>query len=377
MVWFVSIVLLLYSLLNFYMVLRIRFYLADHPLFHRFFLVIFLILLLTYPVGRILEHYLPSTGARLMVHIGSFWLGYMVYFFLFILLADVFFLVGRFFFPPLTLTAMKFFVFLGMQAVIAGLLIAGNINANSIRVREVPVEIHRSGLPAKEYRVVLITDLHLGTIIRSSFLQKIVERTNLLEPDLILLGGDIVDEDVNSVVEQDMQQYLRQFRSGLGVYAITGNHEYISRQVETLEEYLRKSGILMLRDSVVTADSLIRIIGREDRAASRFRGIRRKPLEQLVNNQFGGIQILLDHQPFELHEAEKYGIDLQLSGHTHHGQLFPFQYITRRVYEISWGYGRRGNTHYYVSCGVGTWGPRIRLGNRPEIVLIRLKLNGE
>lgn len=83
--------------------------------------------------------------------------------------------------------------------------------------------------------------------------------------------------------------------------------------------------------------------------------------------------ILMDHQAFRLEEAESNGIDLQLSGHTHHGQLWPFNFITKKVYELSWGYKKKGKTHYYVSSGVGTWGPPIRTGNRPEIVNIRLR----
>jgi predicted MPP superfamily phosphohydrolase len=83
--------------------------------------------------------------------------------------------------------------------------------------------------------------------------------------------------------------------------------------------------------------------------------------------------ILMDHQPFRLAEAEANGVDLQLSGHTHHGQLWPFNLITKKVYELSWGYKKKGSTHYYVSCGVGTWGPPIRTANRPEIINIKLQ----
>ena len=84
--------------------------------------------------------------------------------------------------------------------------------------------------------------------------------------------------------------------------------------------------------------------------------------------------ILMDHTPFHLEEAEQNGIDFQLSGHTHHAQLWPWSYITKAVYEVSWGYKKKGNTHVYVSCGAGTWGPPIRIGNTPEILDIRLIL---
>jgi uncharacterized protein len=82
---------------------------------------------------------------------------------------------------------------------------------------------------------------------------------------------------------------------------------------------------------------------------------------------------LLDHQPFELDEKEKAGVDLTLSGHTHHGQLWPLNYLTQAIYEVSWGYKKKGNTHVYVSSGVGGWGPPVRIGNRPEIVLIHIR----
>ena len=85
--------------------------------------------------------------------------------------------------------------------------------------------------------------------------------------------------------------------------------------------------------------------------------------------------ILMDHQPFGLHEAVENGVDLQLSGHTHHGQLWPFSFITKRVYELSWGYLKIGDTHFYVSCGVGTWGPPVRTGNSPEIMNIILSFD--
>jgi predicted MPP superfamily phosphohydrolase len=87
--------------------------------------------------------------------------------------------------------------------------------------------------------------------------------------------------------------------------------------------------------------------------------------------------ILMDHQPLHLDDVVNHGVDLQLSGHTHHGQLWPFNYISQAVYELSWGYKKKGNTHFYVSCGVGTWGPPMRTGNRPEVVNVKLKFESE
>ena len=116
---------------------------------------------------------------------------------------------------------------------------------------------------------------------------------------------------------------------------------------------------------------------RDDITGNHF-GSERKPLDKLLKNVDRDYPIILmDHQPFHLEEGQKNGIDLQVSGHTHHGQIFPFNFITNKVFELSWGYLQKGDTHYYVSCGVGTWGPPVRLGSRPEIIKIALHLVGK
>ena len=129
----------------------------------------------------------------------------------------------------------------------------------------------------------------------------------------------------------------------------------------------------MLRDSSIKIEESLDIVGREDRSIAQFARRKRKPVAELmvsVDKNFP--VILMDHQPFKLEEAERFGVDLQLSGHTHHGQLWPFNFITKKMYEVSWGYKKKGSTHVYVSSGVGTWGPPVRTGNRPEIVHLKL-----
>jgi hypothetical protein len=221
--------------------------------------------------------------------------------------------------------------------------------------------------------VVVASDIHLGTIVCKSKLERIVDRINALEPDLVLLPGDVVDEDIGPVIRNNLGETLRKIRSKFGVVAITGNHEYIGG-VEPACTYLVEHGITMLRDSSITINDSVIIVGREDISIRGFTGKIRKPLKELMSDVDKSYPIILmDHQPFHLEEAEANGADLQLSGHTHHGQLWPFNFITKKVYELSWGYKKKGNTHYYVSCGVGTWGPPVRTGNRPEIVSLRLK----
>jgi predicted MPP superfamily phosphohydrolase len=225
-------------------------------------------------------------------------------------------------------------------------------------------------------RIVAASDIHLGTIIGRKRLRSIVDRINSLEPDVVLLPGDIVDEDLAPVIRENLGETLRSIRSNQGVFAVTGNHEHIGGAGPACA-YLAEHGITMLRDSVARLEGGIYIVGREDRSSAGFGGRKRKTLESLMADVDTAYPVvLMDHQPFGLEEAAGKGIDLQLSGHTHHGQLWPLNKITEAVYELSWGETVKGETHFYVSSGVGTWGPPVRTGNRPEIVLIRLRADG-
>ena len=137
--------------------------------------------------------------------------------------------------------------------------------------------------------------------------------------------------------------------------------------------YLEDHGITVLRDSVVLLTNDIILAGREDITSVQISGRERKTAEKLLENaDWSKTVIVMDHQPFHLADIAKLPVDLQVSGHTHHGQLWPFKTITTAMYEISKGYGRIGNTYFYVSPGVGTWGPPVRTSSRPEIAVIEI-----
>lgn len=380
MIWFITIVLSLYTLINVYIVLRIRYFLLGVPVVSQVIFWLIIVFALLYPLGRILESFLPDAITKGVIHAGSFWLAFMTYLFLSLLLIDIItFLLKVSSIQILqNQKANAVFIF-SLMIVILFTVIAGNFNANRIKIKHLDLNISKEQIPSQNIRIVLVSDIHLGTIIRTSFLRKIVRKINEQKGDIVLLAGDIVDEDVNKIIKQNMGQILQKIRARKGIFAITGNHEYISREVNKIERYLRDAQILMLRDSVAVVDDTFLLIGREDRASFTFQKYMRKPLSELMEgyNPNRYVTILMDHQPFHLEEAVKNKVDLQVSGHTHHGQLFPFNLITKMVYEKSWGYLKKGNTHFYISCGVGTWGPRVRIGSTPEIVVIDLHIKGE
>jgi predicted MPP superfamily phosphohydrolase len=218
----------------------------------------------------------------------------------------------------------------------------------------------------------MASDIHLGTIIARRKANRLVETINSLKPDIILFAGDVVDEDLAPVIKNNLGANLLQLKARLGVYAITGNHEYIGG-AEPAIKYLTEHGVTMIRDTAIFIDQRFWLAGRDDRDKPRFSGKPRKELaEVLASVDHSYPLILMDHQPFNLEKSVEQGVDLQLSGHTHHGQLWPFNYITSAIYEVSSGYKKIGNTNIFVSNGYGTWGPPVRLGNRPEIVQIKL-----
>ncbi len=373
---FFSIVLTLYALVSSYVFVRGWEAVPQNTSLRSAYIVVFLFLSLSLIVGRFLERVAVSWLSSTLVWIGSFWLAAFVYFVLLILALDLLRLVNYVipFFPSFITRDYNQTTHVVALVVCASVLITiivGFINALTPRVTTLTLMIPKKGSQISGMNIVVASDIHLGTIVCKARLERIVEKINELNPDLVLLPGDVVDEDLGPVVQQNLGETLRKIRSRLGVIAITGNHEYIGG-VERACRYLVEHGITVLRDEAVTIDSMY-LVGREDRSIKQFTGKRRKSLQELMAGADKNHPvILMDHQPFHLDEAVNNGVDLQISGHTHHGQLWPFNFVTKKVYELSWGYEKRGGTHIYVSSGVGTWGPPVRTGNRPEIVNIRL-----
>lgn len=376
---FFSIVISVYSLLSYYVYSRgIQAFPAGAS-GRNWFIFSFVFLSATYIVARVLERIYLSTVSDLFTWIGSFWLAAFFYALLLVIAIDIVRLVNALIpFIPDSWQTLRFkqLLFFSGAGFIGLLLLLGFLNAWSPRVRKLEITIDKKVAGLKELTIAFASDIHLGTLIGPRRTRKIVDKINGLGADIILLGGDIVDEDLGPVIRSNLGVSLEKLKAPLGVHGITGNHEYIGGAKEAVA-YLEAHGIPMIRDEYVLVDNKFYLVGREDRDMPRFTGRTRKNVEELM----AGIDknkpvILLDHQPFELDEKKAAGVDLTLSGHTHHGQIWPLNYITRAIYEVSWGYKRKGNMHVYVSSGAGGWGPPVRLGNRPEIILLKVKFAG-
>ena len=249
---------------------------------------------------------------------------------------------------------------------IYGIFLYGNIHyKNKVRV---PLELTTNKPLSHDYKIVMLSDLHIGYHNPRKELARWVDMVNAEKPDFILIAGDIIDGSMRPLVEEHMAEEFPRLTAP--VYACLGNHEYFSGNPEA-QQFYHDAGIHLLIDEAAVIDSNIVIIGRDDRT-----NMRRKPLQKLVSDhplyrsgQGEAFTIVLDHQPYNLDRTEAAGIDFQLSGHTHRGQVWPISWITDRVYECSWGSHQRGNTRYYVSSGIGIWGGKFRIGTQSEYVV--------
>lgn len=368
---FFTIVLLIYFSVNYYIFNRGLKALPQISEVRAWFAVIFWLIVSTYIIGRVVERFYITFFTDALTWIGSFWLAAMLYFFLIILFIDIVRLSNHFFhfFPASFYTQnFKYGLLMAVGIVVMLIVAIGHFNAVTPKINKLSINLDKQANGLKEVKIAVASDIHMGTLIGPRRMTKFVEAIKKINPDLILLAGDIVDEDLQPVIRHDMGDVLLKLTAPLGVYAITGNHEYIGG-VKAAVSYLESHNITFLRDTSVKIANAFYLIGREDRSKRD-----RKNIENLLNGHDKNLPvIMMDHQPYELDKVAAAGIDLQFSGHTHHGQLWPLNYITNAIYEVSRGYLKKSNTHFYVSNGFGSWGPPVRIGNRPEVVEITLK----
>ncbi len=372
-----TLILSIYSLLNYYIIKNGLPLTAGHPVWRRILIWGVIFFAAAFLVGRITEHISVNMVSTILIWVGSFWLAIMVYLVLQLAVIDLVKGVNRLFhFFPAWLTQHPEKVRWLTSMVVIGItflvVVLGHINTWIPKVKKIQIPIEKQAGNLKSLHIVAFSDVHLGTIIEKRHLRGIVNQVNALDPDIILIPGDIIDEDIAPVIHSNVGEVLKQLKAKYGVYAVTGNHEYIGG-VDKAKKYLTEHNVQLLNDTVKLIDNSFYLVGREDLTRRQFSGQQRKTLPQImeqVDNQYP--IILLDHQPLGLDQAVQAGVDLQLSGHTHHGQLWPFNAITNLVFEVSRGLLKKGDTHILVSSGIGGWGPPVRTNSRPEILDITL-----
>ena len=258
----------------------------------------------------------------------------------------------------------------------AVLLVRGSWNAWSPIIRTYSVQIPKQAGALKKLRIAMASDLHLGTIVGNRHLERLVNKVEQIKPDLILLPGDILDDDIEPFLRKNMSAVLGKLKAPLGVYAVTGNHEYIGRKVPEFIAAMDAIGIRVLMDETALIAESFYVIGRKDKASAGFGSGGRLSIHDLIAPlEQSRPLIMLDHQPSDIAKAADNGIDLSVSGHTHRGQMIPNHLITKKLFELDWGYLKKGGLHAIVSSGFGTWGPPVRIGSRSEVIQIEVEFN--
>ena len=336
--------------------------------------ILFILISLAFIAGKILERKFSSIAADILNIIGGFWLSFMFYSVIIIIAADllraVFALTNII--SPDIIPGFRQVSYLLSFSVALLLVIAGFINTLFPVTRKYCIDIDKpAGI--KELKIAAVSDIHLGSIIRKRSMRILSGRLGAISPDMVLFLGDMVDGEINPVLRNDLLESLILPHTAKYVYAITGNHEYIGNHSKTIP-YIENKGIRILVDEVISLEEGIQLAGRKDRDSFRYTGERRKALEDLLRGVDNGKPVIvMDHQPPMTKENNLSGFDIMFSGHTHNGQMWPLNYLTARIYKLIYGHRVINGCHYIVSSGYGSWGPRVRLGSRSEVLDITLR----
>lgn len=366
---FFAIIFSITLLLNFYVVLRGWQALLAVPAFKVYYLITMIVLFMLMIVSMSFSNLIPMPWAKYLSFAGFSYMVLFIYLLFSFLIVDVIRIFNHFihFFPG-GMTTFRFWALVGSLGVIIVAMVVGNYKFNHPEIVRLDIQSEKP-LQNKKIKIVAVSDIHLGISIDKVRLKKYVAMINAQQPDIVLLGGDVSDRSMRPVVNQHMDEEFRSIKAPLGVFAINGNHEHYAESPDATAKYLISSGINVLRDETRLVDSSLYLVGRDDRTNPN-----RMPLSKLIEKCDGTKPIiLLDHQPFQLEEAQQNNVDFQFSGHTHNGQFFPGMLLVKGMYELAYGFMKKGKTNYYVSSGLGLWGPQYRIGTQSELVVINFK----
>lgn len=331
-----------------------------------------------FPTGRF---------GRAMKLIGNYWLGVMLYIILVVVIADIIRLILKHSkkVNQEKLRSKKTFVATGAFCIIliSAVSLWGAANARIVRTTDYEVTVNKSAGDLKELNIVLVADLHLGYNIGCRQMERMVDKINVQNPDLVVIAGDIFDNEYQALDNPDqLISILQSIKSKYGVFACYGNHDIQEKILAgftfggdekkesdpRMDEFLEKANIKLLRDEYVLIDDSFYLYGRPD-AERLGRGIDKRKMPEEITADLDQTKpiIVIDHEPRELGELAEAGVDLDLCGHTHDGQLFPGNLTIDLMWENACGYLKKGDMHNIVTSGVGLFGPNMRVGTKAEV----------
>jgi predicted MPP superfamily phosphohydrolase len=364
---FHTIITLAYIIPNVYVYFRIRHLFINYG-FRIRYTIIYLLFALVYPVSNIIPEGGDDFPSRFLSVSSDYILPFYLYLFLSVLVFDIFLLVNYLFkiIQSESLKSLRFKVS-ALSAIVLlsiGVVVAGIINFNTIRISEYKIDVPAKSSELSHLRVAFAADFHLKKDVSIHFVERFVKKIELINPDLMIFGGDMVEGDRNDGNLVAFEHLLSGIKARYGVFGVLGNHEHYAGNKKG--GFFERSGIKVLSDTTIIVKNAFSLTGRNDSHIQM-----RKQITELLKSVTDSLPlILVDHRPTEIDLVSKTSVDVQLSGHTHNGQLFPINLITRKVYALSWGYEKSGNTNFFVTSGIRLWGPPVRTTGKSEIMVI-------
>lgn len=384
-----------YILLNLYILHRVHKWLtACSGHFHsKWFVIPYISVYTLLALSLLFAFLLPSCGLQIFIKkLSNYWLGSFLYILLFIMIADILRIVLKHI--PGKLHNYLFsrigYIFVGilLTSLVVGFSIYGSFHAKVIKVHPYEVTIEKSCSNRNELKVVLLADLHLGYNYGKREISRMVTKVNAQNPDLVLIAGDIFDNEYDAVQDPErIAEKLSEMKSTYGTYGVFGNHDVSERLLggfsvsldadevrdSRFDTFAEKANITILDDESVCIDDAFYLVGRMDASKPGDGTKNRMTPEEILKDLDKSKPILvMEHQPKQLQELSDAGADMQLCGHTHDGQLFPGNLLLGLIWENPCGYLQKGNLHSIVTSGVGVWGPAMRTGTDSEICPITI-----
>lgn len=395
-----------YIALNIYILIwLIRWLKACHGFFHKKWVHAVIIILYALAAFSMLAGLadLPTSLHRLAKHVENYWLGFLLYIIFVVAIADLIKVIVKTIYRKKRLDQTKLrsrrtFVVSGAVCMIVITVIGvyGMVNAGIIRTTDYDITVDKSGGNLDSLKVVLVADLHMGYSIGTDHIANMVKKINAQDPDVVVLAGDIFDNDYDALDDPEkLEKTFRKIKNRYGVYACYGNHDikekilagftFKSKEKKEsdprMDTFLEAAGIKLLQDDSVLIDDSVYIYGRAD-SRHPGRGISKRKIPEQIMESLDSSKpvIVIAHEPDELGELSDAGVDIDLCGHTHDGQMFPGNITTALVWENSYGYLNKNGMHNIVTSGVGVFGPDMRVGTIAEICPVMItfsKTEGE
>jgi len=354
---------------NVYLFLRFRCLFIGKK-YRIIYALIYLLVVLIYPVNLLLIEENYELKYNIVSLIARYILPYYLYVALLMLLYDLFLLinwpiqmisVARRKSRTYRITALSILLLVPI-----GIDYYGIVNFNTIRTSEYQITIPKKSSKIDHLKIAFVADFHLKMRSDIHFVERFAAKIAEVRPDLMIFGGDIVEGNGKGEKLDRIAKIFRGIQPKYGVFAVLGNHE--SFGVQARGQFFDKAGMKMLCDSIAVVDHAFSIAGRYDNHYSS-----RKSVSELLKSAVDSLPlVLVDHRPTDIVQASKTAADIQFSGHTHDGQLFPFNLIIDRMYPMKWGYTKIANTNFFLTSGIMLWGPPVRTVGKSEIVVVEV-----